>query len=157
MAITKQQLSDYFHIHGDFNVYGESQNCLVEHATSALNKLQLWYWIKTFDPNKGFISSCNNNIEKLKNEIKDDDHTGVTFACMMRVLQKISNEIIEGDGPSEICTICLSDEYDKNKISLECGHMFHYNCINDILTNNCKKICPCCRRNTLPTEHVSCL
>ena len=47
--------------------------------------------------------------------------------------------------PSEVCNICLDNFTDTDKISLLCGHQFHYSCI--IQWFNKKTECPCCRQS----------
>lgn len=43
----------------------------------------------------------------------------------------------------EECSICL-DKLDKNKITISCGHTFHYSCIHTWLIKNNR--CPLCRK-----------
>ena len=42
------------------------------------------------------------------------------------------------------CSICIQD-FDKNTVVLECGHLFHFNCLITWSKNN--TTCPLCRRN----------
>ena len=47
------------------------------------------------------------------------------------------------------CSICLNDITKYNKKTLECGHIFHYNCIKEWIDkshNNIYYQCPLCRK-----------
>ncbi len=154
MSVSTEQITKYLQQHGDLKVYGISANEYIFHGATALNKLGYWHWIKCFDPNKGFFMSENNHVANLATELDLDGHSCLTFACTMRILQQISKVFIEGDGPNETCTVCLSNEYNNNKTILECGHMFHEQCViswfNYRLIEHGYKNCPLCRQNTLP-------
>ncbi len=149
-SISNNLVTDFLSKHGDFKVYGSSTNIMVYHGVDALNKLHYWHWIKCFDPNRGFVLSEHKNVTKIFEELSKDDHTGITFACLMRLLQKMSKDLVEGDGIDEVCPICCSDEYSGNKTTLECGHMFHYGCSEKWFNSGPGKTCPTCRKNTLP-------
>jgi SUMO ligase MMS21 Smc5/6 complex component len=43
----------------------------------------------------------------------------------------------------DVCPICLSNK-DKNIIKLDCGHLFHMECIDNWL--DVQQTCPICRR-----------
>lgn len=47
------------------------------------------------------------------------------------------------------CSICLDSIY-KDKVTLNCGHTFHKNCLIHYITqNSSKKRCPYCRKNNI--------
>jgi len=49
------------------------------------------------------------------------------------------------------CSICLDDDNNKNrKRKLNCGHKFHFNCIEHWLQNNNR--CPLCNGDALPLK-----
>lgn len=154
-SVTPQQIESFFQRNGDFIGYGENMNYMVYHGAEALNKYDLWHWIKTFDPKYGFVNSHNTNTQRFQNEVNvRDDHTGTSMACTMRFLQRISKELIEGDGPDVLCPVCQCDEYHGDKTSLECGHMFHRGCIESWHGSGAhggKPTCPSCRGDTVPT------
>jgi hypothetical protein len=154
MSVTIEQASAFLKTHGDFKVYGEPNNDMVYHGVGALNELGYWHWIKCFDPNRGFVLSSNNHVHKISNALRGDDHTGVTFGILMRYLQKMSKEFVEGDGVNEECTICESDCYHGNKTTLDCGHMFHEECIRKWhevgVRSGVVNKCPNCRKDVIP-------
>ena len=58
----------------------------------------------------------------------------------------ISNVILLNKEEEQICSICLLLFQHDDEISrLNCGHMFHTNCLNEWISN--KKNCPLCRIN----------
>jgi len=155
--VSKQQVTSFLQDNGDFKIYGTQSNYMVFNGMDALNTLNLWHWIKCFDPNKGFVFSGHNNVSKLQNALQNDDHTGVTFACLLRLLQKIAIGCVEGDGENLECTICFQNHYEidpitqkTTKTTLECGHMFHCECIQQWYSSGEHKRCPNCRGDTLP-------
>lgn len=150
--VLKEQVDSYFQKHGDFNISGKSANYLVYNGTEAINKLGYWDLIKCMDPNKGFIFSENQKINEIGILVEKDGHSSSTFACTLRILQKIAKEFIEDDYQGEICTICCSPDYNKNKTILDCGHTFHCECIKEWFkySNVLVAKCPVCRQDTLP-------
>ncbi len=148
--VTTQQINNFLQQHGDFKIYGEPANDYIFHGAQVLNELDYWCWIKTFDPNRGFVMSENNHVMKIGAKLESDGHSGTTFAFTMRLLQKIAKDVVEGDGPNVKCTICQCDEYCGNKTTLECGHMYHVNCIQNWFIVGSGKTCPLCRLDTLP-------
>jgi hypothetical protein len=160
VVVTKKQVVTFLQDHGDFKIYGTESNYMVFNGVDALNALNLWHWIKCFDPNRGFVMSGHNNVSKLQTFLEKDDHSGVTLACLLRLLQKISIDCVKGDGENIECTICFQDQYGidpitqrTTKTTLECGHMFHCACIqkwHSVVKTNTHKGCPNCRRDTLP-------
>jgi hypothetical protein len=152
MSVSTEQVTTFLQVHGDFNVYGTIQNVMVFNGANALNSLKLWYWIKCFDPNRGFTWSANSHTKQIMTALVKDDHTGTTFGCLMRVLQRMAKEYIEDDGEDIKCTVCQNDKYDVGtKTTLECGHVFHCECIRGWYeTSLAKGCCPNCRLETLP-------
>ena len=47
-----------------------------------------------------------------------------------------------------ICSICLDNDNDNRMRKLNCGHKFHYSCIEEWL--QIKKVCPLCNSKALP-------
>jgi hypothetical protein len=114
-------------------------------GVKTLNKLKLWEWIRTYQPTGGFCYSNCYNVNKIMIEIDGDGHTGASFGCMMRGLQKVACDLIpETECDNETCAICLEKDYNK-KIVLECCHKFHLLCISQI-----NDVCPLCRGLTVP-------
>jgi len=53
------------------------------------------------------------------------------------------------------CAICLENEEQKEELILQCGHIFHKECINEWFRRRQNNDCPCCReqnRNMFPLE-----
>tara|TARA_B100001094_G_scaffold160520_1_gene155265 strand:- start:188 stop:445 length:258 start_codon:yes stop_codon:yes gene_type:complete len=49
------------------------------------------------------------------------------------------------------CAICLdNDNHNIRKRKLNCGHKYHFSCIETWLKNN--KTCPLCKKETLPLK-----
>lgn len=142
--VSIKNIDTYFKKNG---IFDSNTKRYVYNGANAINKLECWDFIKNVDPNNGFISSNNKNVNNIYKEIEKDDHSAFTFAYTLRILQKIANEYIKDDDFGELCTICLSDKYSNNIKILDCGHIFHKECINDwadIGTN-----CPVCRLDSL--------
>jgi hypothetical protein len=95
MSVSKQQLASYFESNGNFRMYGRNANHMVFNAAEALNKMGLWYWIRSFEPKDGFVMSESVNVLKMSEAVQNDDHTSVSFPIMMRLLKKIANDILD--------------------------------------------------------------
>ena len=150
--ISISQVEEYLKTNGDFNVYGQQRNELVFNGVNAVNTLKLWDWIKYVDPNKGFVCSKSKHTAEIWNELSTDDHSAVTFAVLLRLLQNISQKYIKDEDEFFICTICYEEkDHVSLKTILDCGHTFHSKCIRiwqgTVLAKGC---CPNCKDKTLP-------
>ncbi len=83
-----------------------------------------------------------NNIDV----IKYDEHINTEF-----IKDRINNVYIKNTTPlCDVCTICLEDfEYNSNVIKINCGHIFHPNCIYKWLKPDKINTCPTCRQNII--------
>jgi hypothetical protein len=124
----------------------EFHRALVLNAVDAVNKLQLWHWVKTFEPSQGFMFGSDPNIEKLYIETDAVGHSAITFAFTIRFIQEMSNKFVK-DKEHILCSICLLDaeEDTGRKVTLECYHSFHKDCISRVQGD-----CPLCRGKTIP-------
>jgi hypothetical protein len=116
----------------------------IEDAVKALNKLLLWEWIKTFEPNKGFSWSNDPNIQKMRIALGESGgHSTSSFACMLRHLQRVAKELI----PNEIenCPICREVD-NEDFVVFSCYHKYHKMCIS----KKNIKTCPLCRAQSVP-------
>jgi len=45
----------------------------------------------------------------------------------------------------DICRVCYDEDNDGDALfKLECGHMFHFNCVLRIIEGRCAHVCVCC-------------
>jgi len=116
----------------------------------AINKLQLWNWIRDYEPARGCSRSNDKIINEIYNLMIESDHTGMTFGVTMRYLQKLANEYVS-DKSLDICAICFEEDTSK-KVLLDCKHKFHTKCITTmcLIKDNG---CPMCRKDNIP-EHL---
>jgi len=134
----------------EVNNQGIKNNIL--NGVDAINKLQLWHWIKTFEPKRGFAWGTDGKIEALCKETDSAGHSGASFAITMRYLQKMAISLIK-DIEYKPCAICMSEEHDDKdtaKMTLECYHTFHRSCIAQIMGDTC----PLCRGETVPEKRL---
>ena len=122
-------------------------------AINAINKLQLWQWIKEKQSMNGFIGDKDDNMINYTNEFfKNGGDGNCTFmAIILRHLQWFASNTILDNNP-RICAIC-TDEDNFNKSLLDCGHIFHHSCLVEYSNSNSNlkdKSCPLCRKNTIP-------
>jgi hypothetical protein len=73
--------------------------------------------------------------EHEKDEHEKDEHEEYDN----KVFEEDDNKVFEEDD----CTICLDEIKAKNKVVLNCGHIFHYSCISKLKEMSC----PICRRS----------
>lgn len=95
MSVSKQQLTSYLKTNGDFYFYNRNANYMVFNAANVLNKMGLWYWIRSFEPEGGFVMSEDTNVLKIGDALQMDDHTSLSFSILMRVMKKIANDLLE--------------------------------------------------------------
>lgn len=66
---------------------------MLQDGDDAITKLELWKWLKEFEPeeNKGFTFSNCKEIEDISKEMKYHySHSGFSFAWTMRNLQYVA-------------------------------------------------------------------
>lgn len=95
MSITTEQVSEFIKLNGDFVIYDMNFNYMIYNGANVLNKLKLWNWIKSYDPDDGFMFSEHENTNAVSDELYNDDHTAITFAITMRYLQRIANVYLD--------------------------------------------------------------
>jgi hypothetical protein len=79
---------------------------MVINAMFAIKKHNMDTWIREFNESSGFMLSMHDNIYILSHELQDDDHSGCSFACTLRVCQSLltteyNNELIVEDIENE--------------------------------------------------------
>ena len=78
---------------GDFSVLpiSESTKEMLEDAYNAITRNELWDYMKTYEPNKGFMfSEPSSEILRINNSLKYDGHSGASYSCTMREMQFIA-------------------------------------------------------------------
>jgi hypothetical protein len=64
----------------------------------ALNKLDLWVWIRSYNPPDGFVWDEHENTKKITSEIDNVLLSSEAFGYCMRRLQQIATVMIDDDG-----------------------------------------------------------
>jgi len=73
----------------------------MENGHAAVSQLELWSWLKTFEPseNTGFMFSSHPNVTQIGNKMHSlpdsPGHSGCSFAFTMRHLQYIAKNGME--------------------------------------------------------------
>ena len=73
----------------------------VENGYAAVSQLELWSWLKTFEPDEddGFMFSSHPNVTNIGNKMESlpnpPGHSGSSFAFTMRDLQYIAKNGME--------------------------------------------------------------
>ena len=73
---------------------------MVENGYQAISELELWDWLKTYEPGEyGFICSNHENIliisQKMQSLPNLPNHSGSSFGHTMRIMQFIAKEGFE--------------------------------------------------------------
>jgi hypothetical protein len=135
---TDQQINEYI-----VSTKNEDHSAVILLIARTINKLELWSWLKTFQPEHGFFFSEHENTKKIIDKVSDF-MSPTAFAIIMRLLQSFAKNNIIGD---EIdCSICLERNTNEG-VLLSCNHSFHYSCLQNWSINNS---CPLCRQKTVP-------
>lgn len=86
----------------DFSFISDQHTrALVSNGHVAVSQLELWDWLRTFEPkaNEGFMFSSHPNIAVIGNKMHEIDdsigHSGSSFAYTMRELQFIAQKGID--------------------------------------------------------------
>ena len=63
---------------------------------TAIDKLELWDWLKTYEPESGFMFSSHPNINRIMQKMESlpdpPGHSGCSFGITMRQLEYIAKE-----------------------------------------------------------------
>jgi hypothetical protein len=77
---------------GDFSFIDDTMSKeMLEDGYQTITDLELWDWMKTYEPEegKGFIFSNHDNITKIGNTMKTG-HSGASYGWTMRSLESIA-------------------------------------------------------------------
>jgi len=74
------------------NKNGADQNTkqLVHNAVEAVNKLKLWDWFRTYNPERGYMFENHENIDAMTRETETMGHSGATFGFTLRYIQNMA-------------------------------------------------------------------
>ena len=61
----------------------------VQNALTVIKELQLEEFVKNFDGNNGFMWSSDKRVQDIGDRLKDDGHSGASFALTLRKCQHI--------------------------------------------------------------------
>lgn len=94
-------------------LYDDKDAEILQDAYDTIHRLGLWEWFKEFNPhpNEGFMFTSDINIAMIGNELKNQDHSGASFGCMMKLVHHIAqhgwenhkNEAIKRHGAACPC------------------------------------------------------
>ena len=121
--------------------FGQNNNRRNDEQISALNRMI----------NNMLISNnmnhFRNNINQINNynkdKIKQDNNNIIKYSWLKK--EKLTQEIMKEKKCSYECTICLEKLNINDDINiLKCGHIFHYNCIENVVDHHLSR-CPNCR------------
>ena len=75
-------------------VYGTDFRPELLDMAQTITRLGLWDWFKNENPpnNQGYMFWSHPNVNKISSGLKNDPHSGATFAYCMRQMQRISQE-----------------------------------------------------------------
>ena len=60
----------------------------ITNAMTAIHKLKIEDWVRTFNEPNGFMFTNHENINKLMKELENDSHSGCSAALTLRECQK---------------------------------------------------------------------
>jgi len=74
------------------DVYGIDFRPSLKDMADTTTNLGLWSWFKTESPpeNSGYTYWGHENVNKISNNLKNNDHSGATFGYCMRQIQYIA-------------------------------------------------------------------
>lgn len=56
----------------------------------AIDKLKLWDWLATYEPENGFMFCVHPNMSLITHALDYNPHSGASWGCMLRTLQYIA-------------------------------------------------------------------
>ena len=71
-------------------IYSAHESEMLRDAYQAITTCDLWDWLRTYTPEKGFMFSGHPNLTRINAEIKYDGHSGASHAMTMRVMESIA-------------------------------------------------------------------
>ena len=73
-------------------VYGFDFRRNLKDMADTIDRLQLWEWFKNESPpqGKGYMYWGHENVQKISDNLENNDHSGATFGFAMRCMQAIA-------------------------------------------------------------------
>ena len=72
---------------------------MIENGYQTIQELELWEWLKTYEPYNGFMCSADDRILQISQKMQSlpnrANHSGSSFGHTMRILQFIAKEGLE--------------------------------------------------------------
>ena len=73
---------------------------MLENGYQAISELELWYWLRTFEPGEhGFMCSNHENIHGISKKMQSlpnpPNHSGSSFGHVMRIMEYIAKNGLE--------------------------------------------------------------
>lgn len=98
------------------DVYSGNDLKMILDADNAITKCKLWDWLRTYEPDveKGFYLTSDPNLEKIRESMKYDGHSGSSYAWTMRIMELIA----KGKWPL-IYSDLMKDKIEKEKYTEE--------------------------------------
>ncbi len=75
-------------------IVNENEKEMYINAWNAITTCNMWNWLKTYEPEYGFMSATHQNIDIISNEMLKESiaraHSGASYALTMRAMQYIA-------------------------------------------------------------------
>ena len=70
--------------------YSKLERELLTDAHQAITACDLWDWMKTYTPDKGFMFSSHPNLDRINAAMKYTGHSGTSYGWTMRTMENIA-------------------------------------------------------------------
>jgi hypothetical protein len=70
--------------------YSKLERELLTDAHQAITECDLWDWMKTYTPDKGFVFSSHPNLDRINAAMKYTGHSGTSYGWTMRTMENIA-------------------------------------------------------------------
>ena len=70
--------------------YSKLERELLTDAHQAITACDLWDWLKTYTPEKGFMFSNHPNLDRINAAMKYTGHSGTSYGWTMRTMENIA-------------------------------------------------------------------
>ncbi len=75
-------------------IVNENEKEMYTNAWNAITTCNMWNWLRTYEPEYGFMSATHENIDIISNEMLKESiaraHSGASYALTMREMQYIA-------------------------------------------------------------------